>query len=276
MIILDKVVKKYQTNVVNKLSLNITRGDFFGLIGPNGAGKTTTIKMLTALTEATSGSISINGIKVSRNSTNYKAQFGVAPQRINLEPELTVLENLKLHGKLYQMDKKKIENKINELLTFVNMTENKNYLVNKLSEGMKRKIVIIRALMHEPSILFLDEPTVGLDVYSRKKVWNILKQLNQQGITIILTTHYLEEAESLCNKIALLQKGELIMSGNMEELRHKTGRVVVEELQNNQLNFFTNKKEAYIFASECKTETKVRNTTLEDVFVKLMGNREAE
>lgn len=195
-----------QTVSVRKLSLHIKAGEFFGLLGPNGAGKTTTIRMLTALTMPTEGSITVNGCLVHRNDIRFKAQVGLVPQHINLEPELTVVENLRLHAMLYGMAPAQTRMRVEELLAFTDLEEKANAMVNTLSGGMKRKVLIARALMHNPKILLLDEPTVGLDVSIRRKVWDLIKSLNVRGITILLTTHYLEEAESLCSCIGLLKK----------------------------------------------------------------------
>ncbi|MFZ7102294.1 MAG: ABC transporter ATP-binding protein [Peptococcaceae bacterium] len=272
MIVLNNVTKKYDEVVVHKLSLEIAKGELFGLLGPNGAGKTTTIRMITALTGITSGNITINGYPVSRNNTSYMAQIGLVPQHTNLEPELTVRENLQLHGMLYKMDQDLIAEKIKELLDYTELWEKKNSLVNTLSGGMKRKLLIARALMHSPAILLLDEPTVGLDVFARRKVWDLIRSLRHRGETIILTTHYLEEAEALCSRIGLLKKGRLLMCGSLEELRAQVGPVVVELFAGGKtgLYFFKSHPEAIEFVSDIKDkEITVRQTKLEDVFVKL-------
>ncbi|SHK68769.1 ABC-2 type transport system ATP-binding protein [Desulforamulus aeronauticus DSM 10349] len=272
MIVLNEVTKKYQETLsVDKLSLHIANGEFFGLLGPNGAGKTTTIRMLTALTIPTAGNITINGQLVSRHNPSYKSQIGLVPQHINLEPELTVAENLYLHGILYGMKRSAIADKITELLEFADLTDKRQTLVNTLSGGMKRKVLIIRALMHSPQLLLLDEPTVGLDVFSRRRVWDLIKSLNTRGITILLTTHYLEEAEHLCSRIGLLKKGRLIMTGSIENLRDVVGPVVVERFVQDKtiLHFFQEQAQALQFVSGLKEEFTIRQTSLEDVFVKM-------
>lgn len=276
MIVLQNVSKVYDKTVsVDRLNLHIKPGEFFGLLGPNGAGKTTTIRMITALTTATEGLIKVNGNRVDRNNTKFKADVGLVPQHINLEPELTVVENLRLHGMLYKIPSSIIDQRIKELLEFIEMQDKAHAPVNTLSGGMKRKVLIARALMHNPPLLLMDEPTVGLDVFSRRKVWDLIKSLNAKGITILLTTHYLEEAESLCTGIGLLKKGKLIMCGSPEELKVLVGPVVVEHFQNEKTNlhFFKSRSEALKFAAGLGEGFSIRKARLEDVFVKLTEER---
>jgi ABC-2 type transport system ATP-binding protein len=276
MIKIENVTKLYkQTVSVHKLNLHIRAGEFFGLLGPNGAGKTTTIRMLTALTMPTEGIIEVNGCRVQRNDTRFKAEIGLVPQHVNLEPELTVAENLRLHAMLYGIPPERARTRIEELLAFADLEEKAGEMVNTLSGGMKRKVLIARALMHEPKILLLDEPTVGLDVFIRRKVWDLIKSLNTRGITILLTTHYLEEAENLCSRIGLLKKGSLIMDGSPEELKQLVGPVVVEQFRDERtvLHFFHSRQEAIRFAGEIQDEFSIRQARLEDVFVKLTEER---
>ncbi len=272
MIILDNVSKNYNDkSVVDRLSIRIGQGEFFGLIGPNGAGKTTTIRMLTSLTSITSGSISIDGQQVSRKNTGFMSLIGLVPQSNNLEPELTVRENLKHHGLLYKMKTQDIKDKSRELIEFADLDDKAASFVSTLSGGMKRKLLIIRALMHNPDIILLDEPTVGLDVFARRKVWDLIKNLHAAGKTIILTTHYLDEAEALCDKIALINKGKLVMSEPIETLRKMVGPMVVEhfEADHTQLYFFPNQRKAFKYAAQFDKDVTVRQTKLEDIFVKL-------
>jgi len=276
MIKLENVTRVYkQTVSVNRLNLHIRAGEFFGLLGPNGAGKTTTIRMITALTMPTEGSIAVNGCRVHRNDIRFKAEVGLVPQHINLEPELTVAENLRLHAMLYGLTPEQARTKIEELLAFAGLEEKRDAVVNTLSGGMKRKVLIVRALMHNPKILLLDEPTVGLDVFIRRKVWDLLKSLNARGITILLTTHYLEEAENLCSRIGLLKMGRLIMNGSPEELKQMVGPVVVEQFRDDRttLHFFGSRQEALSFAAELRDGFSIRQARLEDVFVKLTEER---
>lgn len=234
---------------------------------------------MTALTVLTSGSITINGCEVSRNTTSFKVQIGLVPQHINLEPELSVRDNLKLHGMLYKMSPLVIEDRIKELLEFTDLNDKARKQVKTLSGGMKRKILIARALMHNPSVLILDEPTVGLDVFSRRVVWDLMKSLHKRGKTIILTTHYLEEAENLCTRIALLKSGKLLMCDSFDGMQKKVGSVVVERFVNDQtlLEFYQDRNIALEAAKELKGESfNIRKAKLEDIFVKLTEKKEWE
>lgn len=276
MITLNQVSKLHGNQAaVDNLSLVVEHGEFFGLLGPNGAGKTTTIKMIASLTYPTSGEIIVNGQRAERNNTAFKSMVGLVPQHINLEPELTVEENLRLHGMLYGMSKADITSRIKELLEFAQLEEKAKDQITTLSGGTKRKVLIARALMHQPKLLLLDEPTVGLDVFSRRRVWKMIKSLNNRGITILLTTHYLEEAEHLCSRIGLLKRGKLIMTGSMDQLRSMVGPVVVEILarDNTELHFFSEQAQALEFAASVTEEFTIRQTSLEDVFVKMTGER---
>ena len=276
MIIFDKVSKKYKKVAVNNFSFKINDGEFIGLLGPNGAGKTTIIKMLCGLATFTSGTITINNNSLIDKRINYLSQIGVMPQHINLDNELTVNENLVLHGRLYKMRSNDIKRKINELLEFVDLTNQKNDFVSTLSGGMKRKLLLARCLMHNPSILLLDEPTIGLDVFYRHKIWELLKELHRNKTTILLTTHYLEEAESLCDKIVLLKNGSLLMSGTSDQFRKKVGKVVLEKYLQNKitLSFYKDQKTAIKAASKVKGKINIRNTKLEDAFIQLTGYKD--
>lgn len=272
LIILKNLTKKYGDIIpVNQLNLTIEEGEFFGLLGPNGAGKTTTIRMIMALTPPYSGFIKVNGYKADRNNIAFKGQIGFVPQHNNLEPELTVEENLRLHGKLYGLEPDFINKRIKELLDFAQLEDKRDVIANTLSGGMKRKLLVARALMHNPSILLLDEPTVGLDVFARRKVWDLIKGLHKRGKTIILTTHYLEEAEALCTRIGLLKKGKLLMCGTLDELREKVGKVVIETFEHDEtiLHFYHSQEDALKAASKIATNLNIRQTRLEDVFVKI-------
>ena len=201
--------RKNGTNkvAVDNLTFNIFDGEVFGLLGKNGAGKTTTIRMLTLQTIPTSGTISFDEIN---NELDIKKIIGVVPQHINFDQDLTVGENMELHARLHHMQKKERYQRINNLLEYVELTDVVNESVKKLSGGMKRRLLIMRALIHNPKILFLDEPTVALDPQVRHKIWDLILQLKSNGVTIVLTTHYIEEAEQLCNRTAFISDGKLI------------------------------------------------------------------
>ena len=219
MIKLENVTKKFgDLTAVNDLSFEILRGEVFGLLGKNGAGKTTTIKILTLQLNPTSGHIFFDEKLTVGNEIFIKNLIGIVPQHINFDQDLTVYENLELHARLYHLSKNLRQKKIDELLNFVELEKVKNSFVKSLSGGMKRRLLIIRALIHEPKILFLDEPTVALDPQVRRKIWELIKTLKSQGITIILTTHYIEEAEFLCDRVAILNVGKLVALDKTENL----------------------------------------------------------
>ena len=195
---------------VDKLSLTIERGEVFGLLGKNGAGKTTTIKMLTLQLKPTAGKIFFEGRTIDGNEIFIKSLLGLVPQHLNFDQDLTVEENLELHARLHHLKKVERRERIDELLKFVELEKVRKSFVRELSGGMKRRLLIVRALIHRPKILFMDEPTVALDPQVRHKIWELIKNLKAQGITIVLTTHYIEEAETLCDRVAILNRGKLV------------------------------------------------------------------
>ena len=211
MIKLVNLTKKFgELTAVNNLNFEILRGEVFGLLGKNGAGKTTTIKMLTLQLNPTAGQIFFNDKLPQDNEVAIKSLIGIVPQHLNFDQDLTVYENLELNARLYHLPKNLRQKKIDELLHFVELEKVKNSFVKNLSGGMKRRLLIIRALIHDPKILFLDEPTVALDPQVRRKIWELIQNLKSQGITIILTTHYIEEAEFICDHVAILNSGNLV------------------------------------------------------------------
>lgn len=195
---------------VDGLSFKIERGEVFGLLGKNGAGKTTTIKMLTLQLKPTAGEIFFEGRPIRGNELFIKNLLGVVPQHLNFDQDLTVEENLELHARLHHLPKVERRTRIDELLNFVELQKVRRSFVRELSGGMKRRLLIVRALIHRPQILFLDEPTVALDPQVRRKIWELITDLKAQGITIVLTTHYIEEAEVLCDRVAILNCGKLV------------------------------------------------------------------
>ena len=202
--------KKIFKTAVDDISLSIAKNEIFGLLGPNGAGKTTIIKMLTGQLSPTSGKIFYDGQLFDKNSAEIKKILGVVPQHLNFDQELNVEENLQLHAKLYHLEKSERIARINFLLDYFNLSDYKNFGIKKLSGGMKRRLLIARALIHRPKIIFLDEPTVALDPQVRRKIWDLIENLSKDGVTIFLTTHYIEEAENLCNRTAIINSGKLI------------------------------------------------------------------
>ncbi len=276
MIYINGLIKKFGDRLaVNNLSLEIKQGETFGLLGPNGAGKTTTIRTLTMLTRPTAGSITINGWQLPQDELAVKSVIGVVPQHLNLDIDLTAKENLDLHGRLHHMSRAVREQRISELLDYVELTERGNDMVNTFSGGMKRRLMIARALLHKPQVLFLDEPTVGLDPQVRRRLWDLIRRMNADGLTVLLTTHYIEEAENLCQRVAIMEKGRLIALNSPQALCERLGNYVVEwtESEGTQYRFFTNRTEAAAFAGTLATNATLRHTNLEDVFVELTGRR---
>ena len=214
---------------VAALNLTVERGEIFGLLGPNGAGKTTTVRMLTLQTKAGEGSIFFSGKNIYEFEREVKQMFGIVPQHVNFDRELTVAENLELHARLHHLPGGEIASRIDELLAYVGLSEQANYRINQLSGGMKRRLLIARALMHRPKILFMDEPTVALDPQVRRRIWDLVRQLAADKVTVILTTHYIEEAENLCGRVAILNKGRLIALGSPEELCRASGKSTLED-----------------------------------------------
>ena len=276
MIQIEGLVKQFgDRTAVDQLNLTIAAGETFGLLGPNGAGKTTTIRILTMLTRPTAGTVKINGLDIRLGEQQIKSFIGVVSQHTNLDMDLTARQNLELHGRLHHMKADDRKRRIEELLDFVELAERSDDLVGKFSGGMKRRLMIARAMLHRPEVLFLDEPTIGLDPQVRHKLWGLIRRLNGEGMTVLLTTHYIEEAESLCRRVAILDKGRLIALDAPSELRYRLGEYAVEWLADDVLKtrFFANRLEAAEFANLLTTETTIRRSNLEDVFMELTGRK---
>jgi len=276
MICIEGLIKKFgQRIAVNNLNLVIEQGETFGLLGPNGAGKTTTIRILTMLTRPTAGTVTINGWRLPQDELAVKSVIGVVPQHLNLDIDLTARENLDLHGRLHHIPRKLRTQRTEELLDYVELKDRDNDMVNTFSGGMKRRLMIARALLHKPQVLFLDEPTVGLDPQVRRRLWDLIRQMNADGLTVLLTTHYIEEAESLCRRVAIMEQGCLIALNSPKALCERLGHYVVEwtESQETQYRFFSDRVEAAGFAGTLAANTTLRHSNLEDVFVELTGRR---
>jgi len=225
------LVKKYgDFTAVNDVSFNVKRGEIFAFLGPNGAGKTTTIKMLTTLLHPTSGEMKISGFDPLHKQHETRASFGIVFQDPSLDDELTAYENMDMHGMLYNVKNPDRKERIKQLLTFVELWDRKDSLVKQFSGGMKRRLEIARGFMHKPKILYLDEPTIGLDPQTRNHIWNYLKKLNQEeGLTVFLTTHHMEEADRVSDKIAIIDHGKIIKQGTPQELKDQTKTTTLEE-----------------------------------------------
>lgn len=262
-------------HVVNDLSLIIQPGESFGLLGPNGAGKSTTIRMLTTLTKPSDGHLVVAGCDVQRDPTDVRRQIGVVLQQTSVDGDLTVWENMELHGRMHHIANPQRQKQIDDWLGFVELGDRRDSKVKILSGGMKRRLQIARALLHNPKILFLDEPTVGLDPQTRRRLWELIRSLNQQGMTMLLTTHYMEEVEFLCHRIGILDQGQLIALGTLEELRQKHGEGIVMRQTGDRWNyqFFPTLADAnrYFEQQPNKTGMMTRPSNLEDIFVELTG-----
>lgn len=275
---LENVQKTYNNRpVVNDLSFTIKQGEMFGLLGPNGAGKSTTIRMITTLTKPSSGRIEVTGYDVTKQPNFVKKSIGVVLQQTSVDGDLTVWENMELHGRLHHIPNPNRQQLINQWLEYVELKDRREDLVKTLSGGMKRRLQIARALLHQPQILFLDEPTVGLDPQTRRRLWEIIRELNKQGMTMLLTTHYMDEVEYLCDRIGIMDSGKLIELGTLEELRAKHGEgLVMKQIGDRwEYVFFPSLEEAnsYLDKQNDKTGMMVRPSNLEDIFVELTGRQ---
>ncbi|HEX5713524.1 MAG TPA: ABC transporter ATP-binding protein [Solirubrobacterales bacterium] len=222
---IEDLTKRYPTGVeaLRGVSLDIEPGEFFGLLGPNGAGKSTLIHCTTGLAQPTSGGIRIFGHDAIDHYGEARLAVGLAPQELNIDWFLTVEETLDYHAGYFGMPKKERRERTKELLEAFSLTDKRDERTRTLSGGMKRRLILARALMHRPRLLILDEPTAGVDVELRLELWHYVQQVNRDGTTILLTTHYLEEAEQLCNKIAFINNGEIVAQGTSRELANRYG-----------------------------------------------------
>jgi ABC-2 type transport system ATP-binding protein len=230
-IVINNLTKRFEDVIaVNGLSLEIEKGELFGLLGPNGAGKTTVINVLCGLLEPTSGSIRVGGYDVQKKPEKVKEIIGVCTQETAVYSYLTGRENVELFGNLHTMPKQKLKMNADELLEKMSLTEDAERRVGKYSGGMKRRINLAMALVHDPEIAFLDEPTVAMDPQSRHAVWDFIRELKKQDKTIILTTHYMEEAEELCDRVGIIDHGKMIALGSPNQLKEKFGARNLEEV----------------------------------------------
>ena len=224
MIQVEHLVKTFgEFTAVDDVSFNVAAGEIFAFLGPNGAGKTTTIKMLTTLLKPTSGAIEIDGLDAAKQSNETRKRFGIVFQDPSLDQELTAAENMDLHGVLYHVPRKLRHERTQMLLELFELWERRNDYVKTFSGGMKRRLEIARGFLHTPKILFLDEPTLGLDPQSRNQLWTHVKNLNKtEGVTVFLTTHYMDEAERVADRIAIIDHGKIAAEGSPDELKAQT------------------------------------------------------
>ena len=293
------LTKKYgDFTAVNAIDFDVAKGESFGLLGPNGAGKSTTMRIIAATSQRTAGTISILGRDPEEHGPQIRAHLGVVPQQDNLDGELTVTENLFIYGRYFGLSKKFIRTKIEELLEFAQLEEKRNVKVDALSGGMKRRLTIARALVSEPDILMLDEPTTGLDPQARHILWDRLFRLKETGVTLVLTTHFMDEAEQLCDRLVVMDNGKIMAEGSPLELikTYSTKEVLevrfgsernkevapilrgmcdrIEELPDRILMYVEDGEallEEIIAKKLHPTTSLVRRSSLEDVFLRLTG-----
>jgi ABC-2 type transport system ATP-binding protein len=280
-IYIENLVKTYgEIKAINNLDLQVRSGEIFGFLGQNGAGKTTTIRVLTTLTRPTSGLAMVTGFDVVKQPNEVKKVIGVVQQHMSLDRDLTIRENMEFHARIHHLDSSARKKRIAELLEYTELTAYADKMVDTLSGGMKKKAMIVCSLLHKPKLLFLDEPTVGLDAQTRRRMWDLMRRLNKDGTTIFLTTHYIEEAEVLCDRIGIMHHGKLIALDKPLELRKKLGLVAVEILGGDNTEthyqFFADREAAnrYVQSLPSNSQTVIiRDSNLEDVFIELTGEK---
>ena len=274
MIEIRDLTKKFDDfTAVDHLNLTIGTGEFFGLLGPNGAGKTTTISMLSTVLLPSEGEIRIDGVKLDRKATALKRKLSVITQEYSMRQDMTMEEVMEYQGRLYFLPRKVIRERTQELLEFVGLAQYRKRVVRHLSGGMKRKLMVCRSLLIEPEILLLDEPTAGMDAFARRQMWNLLRQLHSRGITILLTTHYIDEAQTLCDRVALINQGKLETVDTPSALILELGEYAVDEPDQDTLKtrYFPDREEAISYLRQAGEEASMRATTLEDVFISRVG-----
>lgn len=275
MIEVTGLTKQYgNIKALDNLSFSVDRGSVFGLLGPNGAGKTTTIKILTTLSKPDGGKAVIAGHDVVKDPVAVKKLMGVMPQENNLDRELTAHENLLIYSMLYEVPDR--ETKISSCLHLVDLWDRRDELLMRFSGGMQRRLLIARALLTDPELLFLDEPSIGLDPQIRRQLWDIIRKTRIEGRTVVITTHYIEEAEALCDRVGILDKGSLIALDTPNNLKATVGEYIVEFVNDEGKliqQMCKDREEAnnLVLCTDC--EVKIRRTNLEDVFIKLTGER---
>lgn len=266
MIKCESLYKSYgDIYAVNNVSFEIETGTFLGLLGPNGAGKTTLMRTMIGLLEPNKGEISFDNMKMQKDNLEIKKKIGVVTQHINLDRELTINENMIFAAKLYRINKDKINLEITKILKLLGLYELRDRKTKKLSGGMKRKLMIAKAIIHNPDYIFLDEPTVGIDLNTRKEIWRFLRQENKKGKTIVLTTHYIEEAEQLCDLVMLMSDGKIFKEDNSKNLISEIGDFKVE-YTDTEMYFYNSLREAKIATKNSNKIFSISKTSLEDVF----------
>jgi lipooligosaccharide transport system ATP-binding protein len=294
----ENLTKKFGDLVaVGNINFKVFKGECFGFLGPNGAGKTTTMKMVHCVLPLTSGRLTVASMDVTKHAREVKKMIGVASQEDNLDPDFTVFHNLMVYARYFDIPKEDAQKRAEELLKFVQLEEKRTVIIDQLSAGMKRRLVLARALINEPQILILDEPTTGLDPQGRHLIWDKIRSLQKQGVTIVLTTHYMDEAAQLCDRTLIIDNGKVIEEGRPSDLVKKhVGEEVLEvaydeevlkllrnalpdarlEVISDRIQVFTNQPRG-VFTSILNKfsfkATMMRDANLEDVFLKLTSRR---
>ena len=294
----ESLTKKFgDLMAVDTINFRVFKGECFGFLGPNGAGKTTTIKMVNCVLPLTAGKLTVAGMDVTKQGREIKKMIGVAPQEDNLDPDFTVLHNLIVYARYFDIPKAEATKRAEELLKFVQLEEKHSVLIDQLSSGMKRRLILARALINEPQILILDEPTTGLDPQGRHLIWDKVRSLQKQGVTIVLTTHYMEEAAQLCDRTVIMDNGKIIEEGKPSDLIKKhVGEEVLEVAYDEEvLKFLRNAfpdarldvvgDRIQVFSTQPRgvfaqilgkfsfKAAMIRDANLEDVFLRLTGRR---
>jgi ABC-2 type transport system ATP-binding protein len=276
MIRIENLAKNYRTiQALKGVNLRVKEGELFAYLGPNGSGKTTTIKILTGLAYPSSGDAYVHGYHVVKETLEAKRQCGLVPQTFNLDHELSVYENLDIHGRLFHMAAGERAARIDELLDYVGINERRDSPIKQLSGGLKRRVMVARALMHAPEILFLDEPTVGLDPTIRRRIWSLVKKIQQSGSTIFLTTHYIEEAEFLAERVAFLDEGTIVAVDTPQNLMARLGAWALDGIVdgNMETTFFQSREAANRHLEKQQGGFTLRRVNLEDVFLAVTGKK---
>jgi lipooligosaccharide transport system ATP-binding protein len=291
----ENLTKKFDSFVaVNDISFEVNEGECFGFLGPNGAGKTTTMRMICCTSPVTKGTLEVLGMSVNMSPRKIKNSIGVAPQENNLDPDFSVLKNLTTYARYFEIPKELALSRATELLDFMHLKEKTDILIPDLSGGMKRRLIIARALINEPKILILDEPTTGLDPQARHLIWDKIRELKSKGVTVLITTHYMDEAEQLCDRLVIMENGKILVEGSPKRLIDETiGTGVIEVVNPGDTleTYLKNRGLAYervsdrmcIYTNDLESVSRdlvrdfsldfstMRKATLEDVFLKLTG-----
>lgn len=263
---------------VDDLSIVVRKGEIYGFLGPNGAGKTTTVRMITTMERPDAGKVFIEGFDTSTDYIDARKNIGVIQQQNSLDKDISVRENIMHHALMQNLSFKESKKRMYELCEIMELTDRLDSLVSTLSGGWKKRVSIVCSLIHHPDILFMDEPTTGLDTQSRNMLWKMIRNINRSGTTIFLTTHYIFEADSLCDRVGIINKGHMVAEGTPKELKDRLGRIALaysNDDNDENIRYFSDRNEAKIASLELPHDYNVtiRATNLEDVFLELTGRK---